>query len=95
MSRHTIDWPRLALAVDEVRAHHGLSERALAAQLGFSFSTISRLRNGHQVSADAVAALVAWLYPHQIPAWIRKIPCSTCGDCLAPGVLCTECECIG
>lgn len=70
---HVIDWPRLAIAVDEVRAHHGLSDRALAEQLGFSFTTLSRLRNGKHVSADALAAIVAWLYPHQVPPWIREV----------------------
>lgn len=67
---HVVDWVRLARSVDIVRQHHGLSDRQLAAQLGLSPSTLSRLRAGLHVDADTVATLIAWLNPGSTPAWI-------------------------
>ena len=68
---HVVNWPRLVEHLGVAQRHDGLSDRALAEQLGLpAFSTLSRLRHGQHVSADVLATLVAWLYPDQIPAWI-------------------------
>jgi hypothetical protein len=35
-------------------------------------SGLTRLRQGKHLSADGLAALVAWLYPARIPNWIKE-----------------------
>lgn len=91
MSRHAVDWPKLVDTIEVVRGHYGLSSRQLADQLGFSPNTFTRMRQGFPCSADNLAAIVAWLYPTNVPDWIRKIPCPTCLDRLPSGWHCTEC----
>jgi DNA-binding Xre family transcriptional regulator len=69
MTRHAVNWWRIAAAVDEVRKHHGLAD-----ELGIANSTLSRLRTGNSLSADNLANILAWLYPRQIPAWVCQVP---------------------
>lgn len=72
---HAVDWPKLVEHISVAQRHRGLSDRAMAETLGLpAYSTLSRLRHGQQVSADTLATLVAWLYPNEIPAWIREVP---------------------
>jgi hypothetical protein len=71
---HRVDWDRLCAALEmacEIRACT-LAEAAYA--IGVSPSTLTRMRQGRTLSADALAGLVAWLYPQQIPRWIREVP---------------------
>lgn len=51
----------LPLLVREARRARGLSVRAAAAQVGCSFSTISRFENGDDVNLSNAAALLRWL----------------------------------
>ncbi len=62
MPRSRIDVPALHAALDAARGSRGdLSWRQLAAEVGVSPSTMSRLANGHRPDVDAFAALVRWL----------------------------------
>lgn len=66
-----VDWPhllRLLDAAQEIRG--GLTDRAAAEQIGIAPSTLSRLRRGKTLTADGLAALVAWLTPTRLPSWI-------------------------
>lgn len=74
MSRHAVDWPRLLAALDATCTLRHLSYRAVAEQIGISPSGLTRLRQGKRLEADALAALTAWLYPGQIPRWVREVP---------------------
>jgi transcriptional regulator with XRE-family HTH domain len=49
----------------------GMSDRALSRRLGLSPSTVSRFRAGDQISADALASLLAWLEPGAY-RWIKE-----------------------
>lgn len=91
MSRHVVDWPSIADAVEENRTRLGLSDRELGRQLGIDYCALSRLRHGKHLSAANLAALVGWLTPDALPDWIRKIPCPTCLDRLPSTWHCTEC----
>jgi transcriptional regulator with XRE-family HTH domain len=52
----------LPLLVQHARRAQGLSVRAAAAQIGCSFSMISRFENGRAVSPPNAVALLRWLY---------------------------------
>jgi len=64
MPRTRIDVPALHAALDAARHNKdrgGLSWRQLAAEVGVSPSTMTRLANGHRPDVDAFVALVRWL----------------------------------
>ena len=61
MPHARIDVPRLHAALDGARRSRGLSWRQLAAEVGCSPSTMTRLANGHRPDVDAFVALTAWL----------------------------------
>jgi transcriptional regulator with XRE-family HTH domain len=61
MSRTRIDIPALYAALDGARRSKGLSWRQLAAEVGCSPSTMTRLANGHRPDVEAFMALVTWL----------------------------------
>lgn len=61
MLRTHIDVPGLYAALDGARRARGLSWRQLAAEVGCSPSTMTRLANGHRPDADAFVALSSWL----------------------------------
>ncbi len=62
MPRSRIDVPALYAALDAARGSRGdLSWRQLAAEVGVSPSTMTRLANSHRPDVDAFAALVRWL----------------------------------
>jgi transcriptional regulator with XRE-family HTH domain len=67
MARAHLDIPALYAALEKERlARGGMSWRAVAGECEISPSTLSRMANRHAPSADAFAALVAWLQtdPH-------------------------------
>lgn len=68
-----IDWPRLITALDVATEYHGLTDRDAAQKIGISASAICRLRQGKAMSADGLAALVAWLYPSSCPSWVVRV----------------------
>lgn len=61
MAGTTVDVQALHAALDAERVSRGLSWRKLAAELGLSPSTFSRLANGQKPDVDAFAAMVSWL----------------------------------
>jgi transcriptional regulator with XRE-family HTH domain len=64
MPRTHIDVPALHAALDAARhskQRGDLSWRQLAAEVGVSPSTMTRLANGHRPDVDAFVALVRWL----------------------------------
>lgn len=61
MTRHQLDVPELYRWLDTKRRAGGLSWRQLAAQLGLSSSTMTRLGQGYRPDADALVTLLAWL----------------------------------
>lgn len=62
VERHAqIDLDALYSALDAARDARGLTWRELAAEVGVSPSTLSRLTNGHRPDADGFAAMVTWL----------------------------------
>src|SRR6266545_767421 len=62
MPRSRVDVPALHAALDAARrTKGGLSWRQLAAEVGVSPSTMTRLANNHRPDVDAFAALVRWL----------------------------------
>lgn len=65
------DWENLGAALETTRARRGLSLRKAATQIGVPVSGLTKLRKGGgALSADAVARLLAWLYPRNVPWWI-------------------------
>ncbi len=62
MPRSRVDVPALHAALDAARRTKGdLSWRQLAAEVGVSPSTMTRLANNHRPDVDAFAAMVRWL----------------------------------
>lgn len=74
MPQHAVDWPRLAEMLDLACEMRDMNLRQVAQESGVSASGLTRLRQGYHLSADALAALVAWLYPKRIPTWITEEP---------------------
>lgn len=68
--RACVNWHRLATDLEMKRARHHLSVRAAAEQIGIPSSAVVKLRHGGKLSADSVARVVTWLYPHEVPTWI-------------------------
>lgn len=73
-ARYRVNWDGLLVAFEMARDIHGVSEREAAHLIGISPSSISRLRSGKHLSADAVAAMTAWIYPTSIPSWVTNQP---------------------
>lgn len=68
-----IDWRQLAGDVRLAVITRGMSQREIARTIGIPESSITRLLQGSRLSADALAALVVWLYPNeQTPRWINR-----------------------
>jgi hypothetical protein len=68
--RARVDWYLLGMELDAACARRLVSLRKAAHQMRVPVSGLSNLRHGGKLSADAVARLVAWLYPRSVPAWI-------------------------
>lgn len=75
-----IDWPRLIRTLDIAAEYHGLTDRAVAEQVGVSPSSLTRLRQGKALSADGLASLVAWLYPSSCPSWVVRVVPTEAGE---------------
>lgn len=61
MARTRVNVVALYAALDAARTTKKQSWRQLAAEVGVSPSTMTRLANGHRPDVDAFAALVHWL----------------------------------
>jgi transcriptional regulator with XRE-family HTH domain len=59
-----LDTDALALAIDLISRHRGISLRTVAAETGLSPSTLTRIKAGQKPDADGLLTLLAWLgYP--------------------------------
>lgn len=56
-----LDSAALYRAMDEKRVADGLSWKDVAATIGVSAATITRLRDGGRMEVDGMLAMVAWL----------------------------------
>lgn len=72
MSGYRVDWSYVADALDVVCQSRDVSLRDVATEIGISPSGLTRLRQGKHLSADALAALMAWMFPAAIPKWITR-----------------------
>jgi len=61
MARNLVNVAALYAALDAGRTAKSLSWRQLAAEVGVSPSTMTRMSNGNKPDVDAFAALVRWL----------------------------------
>lgn len=61
MTAWELDVEKLATAVTTVMRYRDLSERKAAAELGFSPSTLNRLKQGGKPDADSIVTLLIWL----------------------------------
>lgn len=61
MTRKQLDVAALHSALDFIRAHRRMSWKAVAAEVGISASTLTRLGQGHTPDADGLCALIDWL----------------------------------
>jgi hypothetical protein len=67
--RHRVDWPALCAALDMACGIRDVTHTQAAHELGMAPSSLTRMRQGHALSADSLASLLCWLYPHRVPAW--------------------------
>ena len=72
MAQTRINVPALYAALDAARRSRDLSWRQLAAEVGCSPSTMTRLGNGHRPDADAFMALTQWLRMPAERFWISE-----------------------
>jgi len=72
-AKHVVDWKLLADDLDMACRLRGCSLRRAALHVGLAPSGLTRLRQGKALSADSLAALVAWLYS-DVPPWITVTP---------------------
>lgn len=69
-----VDWTEITEDMHMACLHRRVSLRDIASEIGISPSGLTRLRQGQHLSADALAALVHWLYPDNVPAWFTTGP---------------------
>lgn len=69
-----VDWTKITEDMHMACLRRRVSLRDIASEIGVSPSGLTRLRQGQHLSADGLAALVAWLYPDAVPAWITTGP---------------------
>lgn len=67
---YVVNWAKLADSLEMACEIRSMSLRDVAHQIGISSSGLTRLRQGKHLDGDALASLVAWLYPSSIPLWI-------------------------
>ncbi len=70
---HRVDWDKIADSLEMACEIHDMSLRDVAEHIGIAPSGLTRLRQGKHLSADGLAALVAWMYPKRIPPWITEV----------------------
>jgi hypothetical protein len=89
---YVVDWPKLAEALDMACEIRNMTLRDVADELRIAPSGLTRMRQGKHLSTDAVAGLVAWLYPQRIPIWIKGGAVRCCdlhnARCEPPSELC-------
>ena len=74
MTRHAVDWARIRADLDRYCHLRRMTLRQVAEQTGISASGLTKLRQGDgHLSADKLAALVAWLWPNRTPRWIVPV----------------------
>lgn len=71
---HRVDWPRLWDALEMSMDIRDMSMREVAVAVGISPSSLTRLKQGHALEADALVSLVAWLFPSKVPTWVDTRP---------------------
>lgn len=74
--RAAVNWVRIADSLDLACEIRDVSLRDVGEECGIPASGLTRLRQGKHLSADGLAALVAWLYPARIPNWIKVVGAS-------------------
>lgn len=67
---YVVNWAKLADSLEMACEIRSKSLRDVAREIGISSSGLTRLRQGKHLDGDALASLVAWLYPSSIPLWI-------------------------
>jgi transcriptional regulator with XRE-family HTH domain len=72
MAQTRINVPALYAALDAARKSKNLSWRQLAAEVGCSPSTMTRLANGYRPDADAFMTLAQWLRMPAETFWISE-----------------------
>ncbi|SIR90309.1 helix-turn-helix domain-containing protein [Micromonospora avicenniae] len=72
MAQTRINVPALYAALDAARKSKNLSWRQLAAEVGCSPSTMTRLANGYRPDADAFMTLTQWLKMPAEKFWISE-----------------------
>lgn len=65
-----VNWAHLASEFYAACLQRHMSARAAGHEMGVHPTQLCRLRRGTPLSAANIAALLAWLYPDDIPAWI-------------------------
>lgn len=61
MSAYALDVPELYRRLDVQRQQRGLTWKDVAAELGVSASTFTRISFGNRPDADALVTLLVWL----------------------------------
>ncbi len=69
---YRVDWNKIADALDMACEIRDVTLRDVAEVIGIAPSGLTRLRQGKHLSADGLAALVAWLFPRSIPSWVKE-----------------------
>lgn len=72
-AHHRVDWPQLCMALEIACEMHNVTLNVAAHEIGISASAVTRMRQGKTLSADNLAALLAWLYPQRIPRWVQEV----------------------
>lgn len=70
---YVVDWDRITDALEMACQIRGLTLRDAAEAIGVPPSSLTRLRQGKHLSADALAALAAWLFPKDVPFWFKAV----------------------
>lgn len=71
-NRADVNWKLLADHVEIASGARQLSYSNVAKQIGIPRSGLSKLMRGGHLSADAVARVLYWLNPDDVPGWIRR-----------------------
>lgn len=67
-----VDWQVLCFDLLAACRERHVTLTQAGNEMGVNVSTLSRLRrHGVPLSVEALASLIAWLYPEAIPAWVK------------------------
>lgn len=67
---HRVVWSKLWDSLEMAMDIRDMSMRDVAGIIGVSPSSLTRLKQGHALEGDALASLVAWLFPSRVPTWV-------------------------